>query len=277
MHRFPHFMKNTHIFPVMFVHETHREIQVEGGARILACAHCELLKWSHDNLASPFWRLYSNDRPGAFLILPNERVEIEPRRIVLIPPHTVFGTGCEGPVGHFYVHFALGLDRAATPGRIFQRRPASAELAMIRRLVTVSDIPPLEASFLVQALVNTSLAAIPDDYWDGRLTDERIARALETLGREGPAGDNAALAREAGMNPNAFIRKFLQATGHTPHQYRLRLRVERAAGWLREGRLDIEQIAAAAGFCDRFHFSRIFKKQIGVGPARYRTLFGTTG
>jgi transcriptional regulator GlxA family with amidase domain len=35
--------------------------------------------------------------------------------------------------------------------------------------------------------------------------------------------------------------------------------------------MSVDEIAAAAGFCDRFHFSRIFKKQLGVGPARYRT------
>lgn len=143
---------------------------------------------------------------------------------------------------------------------------------MIRRLVS-SAAPPLEASFLVQALVNTALAAIPSDYWDGCMTDTRIAQALEILSRAGSEGDNAALAKSVGMHPNAFIRKFLQATGHTPHQYRLRLRVEQAARWLREGRLDIEQVATAAGFCDRFHFSRIFKKQMGVAPARYRTQF----
>jgi AraC-like DNA-binding protein len=257
------------------VYERYGEIAVASAPQILACTYCVLLKWEHDDLSAPYWRWYWNDRPGAWLLLPNERVLIEPGRVILIPPHTVFGTGCAGPVGHFYVHFALGLDRAATPGRIFQHAPTPTERGFIRRLTTMTEgagaARPLEATFLVQTLINAALAAIPADYWDGRLTDARIAQALELLGRDGPEADNAALARTAGMNPNAFIRKFVQATGHTPHQYRLRLRVERAATRLREDRWSIDEIATAAGFCDRFHFSRVFKRVMGASPGRYRS------
>ena len=72
------------------------------------------------------------------------------------------------------------------------------------------------------------------------------------------------------MNANAFIRKFRQAVGHTPHQYLLRLRVERACEWMRRSELTMDQIAEAAGFCDRFHFSRVFKQVMGVSPAKFR-------
>lgn len=180
----------------------------------------------------------------------------------------------QGTGRHLYVHFALGLDKPAAPGRIFQHAPAPAERALIKRLVALAEAPgqssPLETAFLVQAVLNAALAAIPADYWEARLTDAVIARALQSLGHDAAEGDNASLARAAGMNTNAFIRKFLQATGHTPHRYRLRLRIERAAARLREGRLSIDQIAADSGFCDRFHFSRVFKQMLGTSPARYR-------
>ncbi len=81
---------------------------------------------------------------------------------------------------------------------------------------------------------------------------------------------NRDLARELGMNVNAFTRRFRVATGHSPHQYRLRLRIERACSLLREGGLSIEAIAAETGFCDRFHFSRVFKRIMGMGPAQFR-------
>ena len=97
-----------------------------------------------------------------------------------------------------------------------------------------------------------------------------MTQVLQRLREGGPKSGNAALAREMGMNTNAFIRKFRQAIGHTPHQYLLRLRIEQACGWLRMEALTMDQIAEAAGFCDRFHFSRVFKQVMGVSPAKFR-------
>ena len=148
------------------------------------------------------------------------------------------------------------------------------ERRLIRRLVGLADAPretaPLEGTFLAQSLVNTALAELPAEYWGGSLTDTRIARALHALGTGRGMIGNAELARLAGMHPNAFVRKFVQATGHTPHQYHLRLRVERAADRLRRTRLSVEDVAASEGFCDRFHFTRVFAKIMGMGPAAYR-------
>lgn len=276
MHGHDVYVYKTHMKnPALSVHERWHGIVVASAPQILACSQCVLLEWEHDDLSAPYWRWYWNDRPGAFLILPHQRIDLEPGHVTLIPPHTVFGTGCAAKVGHLYVHFALGLDKPVTPGRVFQHRPTLTERGLIQRLVQVAEgageeAGPVEAAFLVQALINTALAAVPQDYWAGRMSDSRITQALRTLGSAEVDGGNTELARAAGMNPNAFIRKFVQATGHTPHRYRLRLRLERAAGLLREERHSIEQIAAITGFCDRFHFSRLFKQVMEMSPAAYR-------
>lgn len=275
MHRYEKYVYKTRMKPALSVHERWHEIVVASAPQILACSQCVLLEWEHDDLSAPYWRWYWNDRPGAFLILPHQRIKLEPGHVTLIPPHTVFGTGCSGKVGHLYVHFALGLDKPVTPGRVFQHRPSSTERCLIRRLVRVvedatSEAGPMEAAFLVQALINNALASVPQDYWAGRMSDPRITHALRALGGSRADGGNAELARVAGMNSNAFIRKFVQATGHTPQRYRLRLRLERAAALLRDEVFSIEQIATITGFCDRFHFSRPFKQVMGTTPAAYR-------
>ena len=256
------------------IHTHWQAVSVATAPQILLCAYCVLAKWEFPNLSAPHWRWYRNDNPGAFLIMKNKRIPIEPGRVILIPPHTVFSTGCEETVGHLYMHFTLALDRTVTPGRIFDHVPTEAEQAMIQRLKHVIEKPPEEnplmVSFLAQAVLNPALAAVPDDYWNGRLPDKRMTQALQRLREGGPDVGNAALAREAGMNANAFIRKFRQVIGHTPHQYQLRLRIEQACGWLRMETLTMDQIAETTGFCDRFHFSRVFKQVMGVSPAKFR-------
>lgn len=263
------------------VHKHWYEAPVAIAPQILSCVYCVLERWDHDNMAAPYWRWYWNEDPGAYLIIDNKHMPVDPGRVMLIPPQTVCGTGSTGLVGHLFMHFTLGLDRTVTPGRIFTHQPAQTERARIRRLIRVIALQApgsaLEISFLAQAMVNAALVTVPADYWAGSLPDRRMTRVLQHLREAGPGTDNAALARDAGMNVNAFIRKFRQATGQTPHQYRLRLRIEQACGWLRAGAMTMDEIAEAAEFCDRFHFSRVFKQVTGVSPAKFRRHHQATG
>jgi len=257
------------------VHTRWHKAQTATAPQLLTCAYCVLVRWDHDDLSAPYWRWYWNDKPGAYLILKGKRMPLLPGRVTLIPPHTAFSTGCDRPVGHFFMHFTLGLDRAVTPGQIFTHHPPASEQALIRRLIRFiqqdTGAHALSISFLAQAAVNPALAAVPAAYWKGHRPDRRMEQALNRI-RGNPAAidANVALARETGMNVSAFTRKFRQAVGHTPHQYRLRLRVEHARAWLREGIMTIEEVATKSGFCDRFHFSRVFKRVMGVSPAAFR-------
>lgn len=63
---------------------------------------------------------------------------------------------------------------------------------------------------------------------------------------------------------------FRSATGKTILQYLIHLRIERAQWLLRFTSLDITEIALETGFCDCQHFSRVFKKTIGIPPRQYR-------
>ena len=60
----------------------------------------------------------------------------------------------------------------------------------------------------------------------------------------------------------------------SPGEYQRRLRVEHAGRQLTTTRRSLAEIAAAAGFADQAHFSRVFKDQTGVTPTRFRATFG---
>jgi AraC-like DNA-binding protein len=61
---------------------------------------------------------------------------------------------------------------------------------------------------------------------------------------------------------------FRAATGLSPNQYQTYARLTRARSMLREGD-SIADVAAATGFVDQSHLTRLFRKNVGITPGRY--------
>ena len=76
----------------------------------------------------------------------------------------------------------------------------------------------------------------------------------------------AELAFVADLSTYHFARTFKHVTGVAPHQYILNARVERAKSLLLQGKLSIAEIANKVGFFDQSHFTRYFKRLVGVTP-----------
>jgi AraC family transcriptional regulator len=78
------------------------------------------------------------------------------------------------------------------------------------------------------------------------------------------------LARVAHLSPYHFARLFKNGAGLPPHQFVVARRVERAKELLRRrDRLPLADIAAEVGFSDQSHFTRHFKRLVGVTPKRF--------
>ena len=76
------------------------------------------------------------------------------------------------------------------------------------------------------------------------------------------------LATASGLSPFRLSRLFASSVGVPPHQYQLQLRVEQAKRLLLKGN-QVSDIAYQVGFFDLSHFSRHFKRYVGVSPGRY--------
>lgn len=75
------------------------------------------------------------------------------------------------------------------------------------------------------------------------------------------------LATLANMSPYYFHRVFSRATGMPPHGYLIQLRIMRAKVLLETW--PIASVAALTGFVDQTHFTRQFRRQLGITPAQY--------
>jgi AraC family transcriptional regulator len=78
------------------------------------------------------------------------------------------------------------------------------------------------------------------------------------------------LARESGYSRVHFVRMFRAATGYTPHNYLLKLRLDRARELLARPTLSLTDIALECGFSSHSHLSRVFRQVLGAAPSEYR-------
>lgn len=223
------------------------------------------LSWDFEELRAPYWRLYWNADPGAYVRSGGTRHALEPEQILLIPPETSFGTERLRPARHFYVHFLTN------PGWL---RPSIEFVKTGRdlrqRLRAMFDGPP--DPWEVAALVCECLRRLDRSGWRrAGLHGESIRRALEHLESALPLGVPVPeLAAKAGMDLNRFIRIFREETGRTPGAYARERRLAAACVFLHHSDHTIERIAELCGFCDRHHFTRAFAAARGISPAAFR-------
>ena len=77
------------------------------------------------------------------------------------------------------------------------------------------------------------------------------------------------IARACHIDPAYLCRLFRRFDHTSPYQFLLRLKMNDAADRLQGAGVAIKQVAAEMGFSDPFHFSRVFKKSLGLTPAQY--------
>jgi len=101
--------------------------------------------------------------------------------------------------------------------------------------------------------------------------DERAMAAAHWI--EARAGDALSLddvAQVAGVGSFHLMRIFRAATGITPHQYLMRVRLLRAMDLLRDTSQPVTTIAYDAGWSDLSNFNRAFRRDVGCSPGEYR-------
>lgn len=80
------------------------------------------------------------------------------------------------------------------------------------------------------------------------------------------------VSRRFGYSLRNFNRIFREATGTTPHNYLVKLRISEAMRSLRHSDENITNVAFQAGFSDSNYFSSTFNRLTGMSPSEYRRL-----
>ena len=77
------------------------------------------------------------------------------------------------------------------------------------------------------------------------------------------------LAEIAHVSPFHFAREFRNTVRLPPHKFVLQQRIQKSINLIKSGKLPLAQIAVESGFYDQSHFTRAFRRVIGMTPAQY--------
>lgn len=257
-----------------------QKIQVQ----ILVSRRQLLAEYWHLDLCSPFWRIYINEQSGAFLEFEGKRLYLKKGVPWLIPAWVRFKTGLTRPVWQNYLHFQCAGLPSSLAQKFFDRpfcfqgNDLIVSLSKRWRSEVKVDLPLFcWAQSLAHASLALAFASQQKSKRDGNphwlLGDGEMSEVLEYIDQHmiNPP-DNKELAAIYGTSEDHFILKFRQSTGMTPARYSMERRLGVTADWLVSTDRSLEDISEAAGFTDRFHFSRMFKKHLGMPPATYRRM-----
>ncbi len=78
------------------------------------------------------------------------------------------------------------------------------------------------------------------------------------------------IAAETSLSASHFSRLFVNRTGHSPIDYFIQLKIQRACRLIDNSGWSIADVSREMGFDDQFYFSRVFRKVMGMSPREYR-------
>jgi AraC family transcriptional regulator len=98
-----------------------------------------------------------------------------------------------------------------------------------------------------------------------------VARAREMFHAHALAAPSLAdVAAELDVAPVRLARAFRRAYGESPGEYVRRERIRHACERLAAGNASLAAIAVELGFADQSHFTRVFRRQLGITPGAWQ-------
>lgn len=176
----------------------------------------------------------------------------------------------------FYLHYT-GNDISSILGElqfnagVYHFSPSKKIIATFEEIVTEYQLcPPLHEQ-AKSALLLSVLTQIARQINYSHLRSSQINDVIRLMqSRYDQQYDVLEYADYCSLSPDRFSHKFKEATGSSPLQYFINLKLEKAKELLAFSDLSIAEVSEQIGYDNPLYFSRQFKKHIGICPSKYR-------
>lgn len=167
-------------------------------------------------------------------------------------------------------------ERDVTPAallpRVADQHQAHCFSALFQALTEMPISPEAQEECLLRTVVNAF-----ELHSTHRTSQPLVAPSIIKAKRQMDAAPELShplheLAKSANTSRFRFLRAFRAATGATPHAYLMQRRVLRARQLITACMDDLTAVSLEAGFADQSHMTRAFVNQLGITPARYRSV-----
>ena len=195
--------------------------------------------------------------------------------VIFLAKNAAYGMSV-GVRGFSYICVNFEFDSCEKRSCMLASPDAEAETeALFRRLVRAGASRQKQGLLEVMALLYRIYGTVflsDNREYIGRGVKETVSESKAQMERgfTDPMLSVSALAQAAGMSETYYRALFRSQYGTSPLQYLIGLRLGRAISLMSDPMLSLSSCAEKSGFSSLSYFCRIFKRKMGVTPARYR-------
>lgn len=228
------------------------------------------------------WHMIYLVKNSCTFITSREEIRMKAGELIFIPPHTKHGYKIEETdfVAYYWIHFS-GAKISALLNELQLETETVFSIGLSTGIKRLFDliIEELQTKNLHYTIVSSGLLiqllSMIAQKKSMAMQAPGIKRAIAAIRAEYNSEQSVEeYAKHSGYSKYHFTRLFKEATGQTPNEYRIRLRLDNACSLLRSTSYSMHEIAEAVGFSDPAYFSRLFKKRFGKSPQMYRKEYG---
>lgn len=159
---------------------------------------------------------------------------------------------------YFNQHFSLTIDDSALLSELTHQ--------LMQNYIKPTNISQITCKQLFLKLLETILISSTKKSDNGNLMDKAV-RLLHDQYVEPITIQE--IASQLGIERRRFAYLFERHTGLSPIQYLTEIRIRRAKILLQSG-YSVAEVSEKVGYIDHFYFSRVFKKQTGISPSKFK-------